>query len=110
MFKKVDNDNEIPTERVSCICLPAVVIGSAFNSHKHYFLRALLEECEQKTIKRKIKSIVNDLESSSDEDSSDDDDDDDDDDNNSYDEKDDSDYHPHDDDNYPSFFGEVMIL
>ena len=108
MFKKVDNDNEIPTERVSCICLPAVVIGSAFNSHKHYFLRALLEECEQKTIKRKIKSIVNDLESSSDEDLSDDDDDDDD--NNSSDEKDDSDYHPYDGDNYSSFIDEVMIL
>ena len=106
MFKKVDNDNEIP-KGVSCICLPAVVIGSAFNSHKHYFLQALLEECEQKTKKRKIKSIVNDLESSSDEDSSDDDDDDD---NNSSDEKDDSDYHPYGGDNYSSFIDEVMIL
>ena len=54
-----------------------------FNSHKHYFPQALLEECQQKIQEKEIKSsIVNNLEGSSDEDySSSDDDDDDDDDN-----------------------------
>lgn len=48
-----NGNNEIPKDRVVCICLSAILVNSAFNSGKHYSPQALLEECEYKIEKER---------------------------------------------------------
>ena len=48
-----DCHHKVPKKGFECVCLPAIVINSLFNSGKNYYPQTFLEEC-----KYKVKEIV----------------------------------------------------
>ena len=66
IFNKINrttfsNNNNIPTERNHCICIPAIDIDSVLKiDNKRAYPQAYLEQCKYKLKKRKIVNYIDD--------------------------------------------------
>ena len=52
------NNNIVPTEKNSYICIPAIDIDSVLKTDKKVYLQAYLEECKYKLKERKLVSFI----------------------------------------------------
>ena len=58
-FNDDNNKNNIPKERIHCICIPAIDIDSVLKiDHKRAYPQAYLEQCKYKLKKRKIVNYI----------------------------------------------------
>ena len=52
--------NEIPKERIPCVCIPAISIDSLLRINKKNYPQVYLEQCKYKVKKRELVSIIDD--------------------------------------------------
>ena len=58
MIKTLFDGNEIPRERIECICIAFISVDSVLKIDKKNYPQVYLEQCKYKVKKREMKSFI----------------------------------------------------
>ena len=60
MIHTLFSGDEIPKERIHCVCIAAICIGSVLRRDKKNYTQVYLEQCKYKTRKKKLVDFTDD--------------------------------------------------